>query len=244
MSLFQVVTPGTFEFQLFFIMTLIILITKVLLAIFLGVKVFKKKKETGKFDLDFIMCVFILLIVLFVSRVLYTIFDFALTEFDANRFYEMPNILYWKSAGFIASAGFVLTLFFIDKKVLNFKLKGIPAIFLLGVMCFQLFYPVNSSEDFTLVSQVGLLTTAVGLVLPVIFLYIGYKTPGLRKTSYMIAFAVIIYGFGSMLVSEGILDPLRAAFGQDIHVTMFFFFLVFKVVGLTMLTYGVINFQI
>lgn len=244
MTLLQVVTPGTFEFELFFILTLIILIVKALLATYLGIKVFDKKKETGKFQLDFISSVFILMIGLFISRVLYTIFDFALTEFDANRFYLVPNLYYWKAAGFIASAGFVLTLFVVDKKALNFKLKGIPAIILLIIMFIQLLYPVNNSEDFTFVSQIGLMTTGVGLLIPIMFLYLGIKTPGLRKVCFMIAFAVIIYGFGSILVSEGILDPLRATFGPDIHITMFFLFLVFKTIGLTMMTYGVVNFQI
>ncbi|MGV9200514.1 MAG: hypothetical protein ACOC4M_17030, partial [Promethearchaeia archaeon] len=129
--------PDTFEYRLFFILTVIILITKVVLAIYLGKKIHNKKKREKELKIDFIFSVFILMVCLFISRLLYTYFDFFLTQFDNQKYYIMPNILYWKIASFVAAAGFAFTLYVIDKKVLKFKLKGSLAYLYLAAALFQ-----------------------------------------------------------------------------------------------------------
>ena len=108
----------------------------------------------------------------------------------------------------------------------------------------QFLYPVNSQEDFTIVSTIGFIGDIAGIAIPLIFLYIGIKTPGLRKTAFMIAFGVIIYVIGSNLVVEPILAPIREAYGLTGQITIYFIFFTLKIIGLSMFTYGFVNFKV
>lgn len=240
----MVLSPNSFEYRLFFILTVIVLITKAVLSIFLAKKILDKKKREGSMKFDFIFSVFILMVGLFISRLLYTYFDFFLTQFDNDLYWRMPNVLVWKLGGLAAGIGFIFVLFIIDKKVLKFKLKGSLAIIYAIAMSIQFLYPVNSLEDFQFISTIGFYFNFIALIIPVIFFYIGIKIPGLRRTSFLIAFAVIIYGIGGSLASESLIAPFATIFGPDIRIIFFLLFLVFKLVGLSLLTQNVTKFNI
>jgi hypothetical protein len=236
------ITPNSFEFTLFLTLTIIILLVKLSLAIYLSITIYGRKKATEKFSFDFLLSICILMFCLFISRLLYAIFDFSLTQFDTSKAHLVPSIIVWKCASLSASIGFAVVLYTLDKKIINFKLKGILAWITLGVAIIQFFYPVNTAEDFEVVSSMNIIANIAAIAFPVVFLYTGIKTPGLRKISFTIAFGVIIYAIGSNLVIEAVLMPLREIYGPDIQITMYFLLFIFKTIGLLMFSYGVSKF--
>lgn len=231
-----------FEFELFFVLTTILINCKLLLSVYLGKKLIDKKKETGKFKLSFITAVFVFIVSLFVSRLLYMYFDFYLTKFDTSTYYLMPNVLIWKIALFIGSVGFAFVLFTVDKKVLKFKLKGILAYLTLGIALLILIWPVKSFQDFVFISGLGITIGLSGFVIFIIFLYIGIKVSSFRKPSFLIDIGFMIYAIGSLVINEFILTPLRAMFGSQIHSVLYLIYMILKITGLLILSYGFIEF--
>jgi hypothetical protein len=233
-----------FEFTIFFILTIILLITKATLSIYLGRKLLKSKKETGKFKLNFITAFFFLMVCLFISRLVYMYFDFFLTRFDPELYYEMPNVLFWKIGSFFNAIGLAIVLYTLDKTALKFKLKGILAYVLVGFAVVNLLFPVNSQEDFTLLSAIGIFMSAASLMVLVIFLYIGIKIPGLRKPSFFMLAGLITYAFGGLLYNEFIVTILINLFGGDIRITAYSLFVILKIIGLVIVAYSVTKFSI
>jgi len=238
----MVLKQGSFEFNLFFILTIFVLIVKALLTIYLGFESYKRNKQRDEFKVDFMMSVFILMLCLFISRFLYMIFDFYLTAFDPSLYIQTPNLEIWKVASLIGSLGGVVVIFVADKRILNFRLKGIIAYILLIITIINFVYPINSKADFNLVSGLGALKLLSMLIIPAIFFYLGVKIPGLRRTAYLVGFGIIIYLIGAISVSEFILAPIRDAFKDVGQITVLFIFFISKTVGLSMASYGVTQF--
>ncbi len=238
------IEPNTFEFNLLFALILIVIATKFTLSAYLLKKILDKKKSAGAFKLDFIFGVFILMICLGVSRSIYFYYDFLMTQFDPDKLWREPNVTVWKIAGFISALGVVFLLFVLDKSALHFKFKGLLAIVVFAISLVQLLYPIHNSADFKFVSSLGLLGIVAGIIIPVVFLYIGIKTPGLRKVCFLIVLGIVVYSLGSFLVSENVLAPLRKSFGSQIEVTAFLIFALAKIFGLTTLAYTVTKLKI
>ena len=233
-----------FELNLFFILTIILLVVKGTLSIYLGKKIFDRKKESGKWSLDFITAFFILIVCLFVSRLIYMYFDFVLTRFDPDTYYLMPNVLVWKMAGIFGSVGIAVVLFTLDKKALKFKLKGIPAWYTLSVEIIVFILPVNSREDFVFISALGILGSISSLLVLIIFLYIGIKIPGLRKPSFMLLTGLIIYIVGAALFNEFVVSTLIGLYGEQFRVMAYTLFMVLKIAGLIIVAFSVTKFSI
>ncbi|MHA1148844.1 MAG: hypothetical protein ACTSR8_11460 [Promethearchaeota archaeon] len=133
--------------------------------------------------------------------------------------------------------------YIIDKEALKFKLKGIPAIFLSVWGIVRFLYPINSLEDFQFLSSLGFVDTAIIAVIPMIFLYIGLKVEGLRKTAFIVVIAVVIYGITGIFVGEHILGQLRDIYGdQEAQITVYLIFILGKIIGLSLLTYSTTQF--
>ena len=115
---------------------------------------------------------------------------------------------------------------------------------ILGGSIFILFYPVNSPEDFQFVSAVSIVSSLGTVLIPVIFLYLGIKIPGLRKTALMITLGFIIYALGPILVNDAILEVLRTTYGDQIHIIIFFLFITLKITGLIIISYSVTKFSL
>lgn len=228
--------PYSFEYNLLFTLTILLLISKFLLTIYLGSRVLKKRKERGKFEINFIFGIFILMLGLLISRLIYFYFDFYLTLYDQALLHIFPNVIYWKIASFISSLSFVILLFIIDRKMLRFKFKGFLAYFLLGVALFQIIYPVFTAEDFQLISAVGMLGSLVMVLIPALFIYIGIKRPELRKVSFIFVLGAVCYFFGSIIESEFIVAPLQAFFGVEFRFVIFLASLIIKISGLVIIT--------
>ncbi|MBD3338694.1 MAG: hypothetical protein GF353_06285 [Candidatus Lokiarchaeota archaeon] len=235
--------PGTFEFQLFFGLTIVLLIFKLLVAALLFLQVLRKTKETGKFSFDFLFSMFILMICLFFSRLIFLFYDYFFTRFNPDTFHKEPNVLLWRFAMIISILGYAILLFVLDKKVLGFKFKGIFTYIMIIAIILIAVYPVSTPTDFIVLSGFGAVGAVSALIIIFIFLYIAIKTPGLRKSSLMISIGVLIYAIGAILVLQPIVAPLRAAYGNDIQTLMFGLFFLFKMVGLGLFAYGVLKFQ-
>ncbi len=229
---------SSLEFNTFFVLTIVLLVGKAALSIYLGKKIYDKTKETGKFSFGFVPAVFALMVCLLVSRLFYIQFDFVYTKFDPTTYYSTPGIYYWKLGAFTSLLGYAIFIFVVDKKLLNFKLKGILTylILLLGVI--QLAYPVNNTEDFQTVSVLTMVANVVAILIPIIFFYIGAKSPSdYSKAAYTIAVGVILYAIGANIVVEALLALLG-----DLRIVLYFLSLIFKISGLVMFSYGMLDF--
>ncbi len=233
-----------FEYNVFFGLTILLLITKAALSIYLGKRLLDSKKETGKIKLNFITAFFVLILCLFISRLFYLYFDFFLTKLDPTTYYLMPNVWVWKIAGIALSIGFAFVLYTLDKKALKFKLKGIPAYCTLGSEILVLIIPVNSQEDFVFVSGVGIIGGLGAIMVLIIFLYIGIKIPGLRKPSFMITLGLVTYVLGALLFNEFIVSLLISIFGPQFRVTAYTLFMILKILGLIIIAFSVTKFSI
>mgnify|MGYP006288605489 CR=1 FL=1 len=92
-------------------------------------------------------------------------------------------------------------LFTVDRKILQFKFKGIFAYVLLAAAIIQIVYPTSTPSDFDLISTIGVIGSLAAFMIPIFFFYIGAKT-GMKKIAWTIAFGTIVYTIGSSLVGE------------------------------------------
>lgn len=231
------IQPNSIEFNVLFWITIIVLIVKALLSVFLGYKIYQRKKDTGQFSFGFIFSVLIMMLCLFFSRLLYFQFDFFLTKFNPNEYYQFPNVFYWKFAVLISAIGYATVLFTIDRTILSFKFKGILAYVIILVSLVVLFFPVDSSADFRLVSGLLFVINIIAIMLPVLFFYIGFKAEQYKKPSFLIAIAVILYAVGANIINEAVL-----AFFADLRIFMYFIALILKATGLILYSYSVTQF--
>ncbi len=240
--------PNSLEYQVFYILVILLLAAKLSFSVYLGKKIINKTKKEGKFTFDFIFGVFILMICLFVSRFLYFFYDFYLIKFDPANFLNPDALIVWAFASLISTIGYSAAMFAIDYRVLHFRMKGIIAYIIIGVGIFDFIWVmggfVTSEDIFGIVNGILMVANVLAIIIPIIFFYIGTKTTGLKKVSYIIAFGVIIYSIGSSIVLEPILSPLRDIFGDLIHIPVFFIFFILKLVGLGMFSYGVTQFSL
>jgi hypothetical protein len=237
------VTPGTFEFQLLFIMTMLIIATKAICLIFVGKKLLDKRKEGEAIGLSFVFGIFILLLCLLISRLIYVYFDFILTEFDASRYYKFPNYIFWKLGTMAAAIGVGFLLFVADKRVLKFRLKGLVSLIPIIGAIIILIYPVSNSDDFAFISGLSIVTYGAIAILLIFFIYVAIKSPGeVRRNAILIVLGGILYFIGALLVNEALLTQLRLIFGEEIHILVFFLFMAFKISGLISMSYAFTKF--
>ncbi|MFX0073009.1 MAG: hypothetical protein ACFFAO_18180 [Candidatus Hermodarchaeota archaeon] len=226
------------EFTSLYILTILLLIVKLILSFYLLRRILKDKKEKGQISYNFVFSFFILMLCLFFSRLIY-FYNFNLSKFDPDKYYLFPYYVYWKIASIVGMVGLAYLVFIIDKQAFKFKFKGILAYILIAGMIFIAVYPINSLEDFRLVSYVFISVSIVGALIPILFIYIGIKTPPIRKYAYLFSLGVILYLISINLVTESTLAPLREIYGSSIHVIMYFIYFVLKVIGLSISAYYV-----
>ena len=164
------------------------------------------------------------------------IFDFILTGFNEAVYILMPNILFYKLGDFSVSIGYFAVLYIIDKELLNFKMKRIPAILVLVLSVIQLIYPVITQADFEVVVLFGYIGVLFVLLIFLLFLYVGIKTPSLGKYAYMIALGILLIGVGSIIGSFAAMTELIS-----LLYTMFFILLAS---GILLMGYGVLKFNV
>ncbi|MBD3253963.1 MAG: hypothetical protein GF383_02670 [Candidatus Lokiarchaeota archaeon] len=234
---------GSFEYVLLFTLTLILIGGKSLLGAFLLNRVIENTKKRGNFEIDFVFGIFILVLCFAVSRILYTYFDFFLTRFDYNKYHLIPNQYVWKAASVVFLSGLAILMFIIDKKVINFKFKGVFAYIIIAVIIFELIYPISSADDFELIAMVETIGALIGVILfPMIFIYLGIKTPRLRKISLIFAFGIIIFAIGAGIQARFVIIPLMEIYGAIMKSIVWIISISMKLIGLTMITYSCTKF--
>jgi len=216
------------ELNIGFILIIILLATKLFLALFLGKEVIGNWKRKGGFlEPDFLLGIFILMVCLFVSRIIYAYFDFFLTQNNPDLYYLPQNVIYWKVAGFIAAIGLFFILIIVEKTVLKFKSKGVLSMLLLAGFIIVLFYPINSRESFEFASLIIVISLCICVIIPVSFLYMGLKAPEIRKISLLFALGQILYMIGVFIINGTVISFLGIN-----RITSYFLFLIFKLTGL------------
>jgi hypothetical protein len=231
--------PDTYE--IIFLLTLVLILVKVVMAIYLGARLRKGKKEENRVAPVFMSSFMWVMILWSISRVFFSIFDFYLTKFDMLTYADFPNVWFWKFGALFASIGVIVVLWIIDKKILGNKFKGVFAIIMLASMVLETLWPVFNLADFQMASTIGLVGSLMAFLIPILFLYIGIKTPGLRKTAFLLAFGIIVYVLGGGLVSAAIIEIFT-----DAGMTQTMVYLIstsMKIVGLLMMTIGATRFR-
>ncbi len=181
--------------------------------------------------------VFILILAIMIARILYAVFDIVLTQFDTG-LYATYN-WWWKAGIVVSGLSFVNMIFFLDKKILSFKFKGIFAYFYLAGLIFAIIYPINSYADFVTVSSVTVYAGLGAAIIPLIFLYIAIKSTGeVRRTSYIIFFAIIIYIAAGLSVNANFIALVGGPF------IVYLLFAIGNSVGIILLVIGARKFQI
>lgn len=228
-------------YELIFIFTLVIVLVKFIIVLFLAIKIARKRRQEKSFSFAFLASVLFLIICWLVSRLCYIYFDFFLTKFVVARYPEFPNIWFWKAGSFIAAIGVAAVVWTVDRKILQNKFKGILAIIMIVASVIQLVYPVNNSADFDFVSMIGIVGSLGAFLIPILFLWIGIKTPGLRKVALAIVFGTIIYVLGNSLPNSNILAIFMGlGLSQD---AVYLASTAMKVTGLLLLAIGGAQFK-
>jgi hypothetical protein len=237
------IVANSLEFNLFLILSIGLVVGKIILSIYLAIKIYQRTKEREEFRIDFIFGVFILMLGFFISRILLIVVDFFLTQFNGDLYYLSPNIGNWKIGNFIAMCGVAFLLFVIDKNILKFRLKGFLAYFYLALGLLALFWPVSSRGAYTLVSGIFMIAQLITIILPIIFSYLGIKIPSLRETAFIMAIGIILYMLGTIIISDLIIGAFRAIFGENVQVIVILIYLILKLLGLTLFIYGTAKFS-
>ena len=64
------IIPNSFEFNLFLVLTIGLVLGKILLSTYLAIKIYQRAKEREEFKVDFIFGVFILILCFMISRII------------------------------------------------------------------------------------------------------------------------------------------------------------------------------
>jgi hypothetical protein len=216
-----------------------LLAIKVLFCVYLGRVIFRKKRENGMIEFNFVTSYFLLLILTAIANVFFIYLIF----FDPDTYHLTPIVIYWKLATFFEYLSYIPVFIAIEWRVLNLKLKGIPSSILIFIAFLVLFYPVDSKEDIEFLSSFVIVAVIAGLFIFVVFLYLGIKIPGLRKPAFLYVFGAIINTIGQQLGAENILIYLSEEYGQTAYTSMQIFSLTLRVIGLLMAVIGISQFE-
>lgn len=230
--------PDSFAYNLFFILSVLILILKLIITIYFGYLVYKHKKEIGKFEFNFTTGMFFLILCLFLFRLILIIYNFGLIYGDpANK---TPLIrLFYAFGVFIQGLGYSLCMFSIDKSVLEFKFKGIFSYIVLGIGILYLF-----NQGFIVEMSLNVIYTLIAMMIPLLLFYVGSKNPKLKRPAYMISIGVILYAIAMLLLIASVLELVDQLWGSNGVVVLQIVNFVLKFIAIAFLTYGVLNFKL
>lgn len=236
--------PNSVEFQIGLWLTILVIILKFSLAAFYLRYISIQQKKEDHPPMGFYWAVFLFLVLMGVARIFYFDFDFILTKYDTTYYLLPENLSIWRIGSFFSGMAMGVFLILLDWKVLQFKLKGILGAVLVASAVLHLVFPIENMDDFTILSNIGMFMGFAALVVPGIFIWLGIKTPGIRKLCFLIATGIIVYALGGMLISEGVIGPLRDLYGQDAVIFIIVLHTALKVGGLLLLVYGSLKIQL
>jgi hypothetical protein len=204
--------------------------------------VVQRTRKQGQFSFDLVFAMFFFMLFVTISRILFSIFDFVLTDFNTD--FYVQYVWVWKIGMIFSQSGIVILLFILDKTVFKFKLKGLLAYIVAAAIIFQVAYPVNTLADFDLVSIFTLVSVGGSILLPIMFFYVGSRNTELKKSSSQLAWGIILYIVGAVLLLENIIGPLVTFFNNpDIRVYIYTLSTISKIAGLIFIYFGTSTFR-
>lgn len=238
------ITPNSPEFYMILGFTLITICIKLILTIYIGLRIHQKKKEEGVVGLEFITAVMIMIFALFLSRVFLTVFDYHYTKFDMDLYPNEPQIWFWKAGQLIATLGEAYVVFILDKKIYNFKFKGMISLLMIISAMALLLYPVHDLSGFEVLSILSVICMLGIAILPITFINIALKSSGeLRRTAWMLVSGMLLFIIGSIIINASILNALQEAFDRSFDVLMFLIQTILKGIGMIMIAYAATKFN-
>ncbi len=224
------------QLTLLYWLTILIIVIKFFLITYISVKLYQKSREAPIKLTDFFVGLLILFVTLVISRILYFYFDFYLTNLDTSQYLVGSNLVYWRIGATTLGLGGAYLLGIVDKEILH--LKGSLGFILGFIAILHLFYPVNTLDDFIVLSTIGTIGGITFLIIPIVFLWLGIKNPSSRRTSFLIAIGSAFYGTAAILMSESTLGPLENLFGVGIRTGIVLASVILRIIGLVILSYG------
>jgi hypothetical protein len=198
----------------------------------------------GNQRLTFIVGMCLLILGLGISRILFFIFDFHLTQYDSELVYVFPYVLAWRFGSFLATALGVPILYVVERDIYEFKTKKIPTVFLSILSVIPLVYPINNKFDFDVVSAISASATLVSLLVPIGFIYLARRTSGqMRKVCIMISLTIFLYGIAAILITDFVGNAMEAAIPGS-RTAIIIIVPVLKIFSLITMTYASVNFRI
>lgn len=238
------IIPNSPEFFMIVGFTIATILIKLILSIYIGLRIQKKKKEQGVMGLEFLTAVFVMIFTLFLSRIFYAFFDYYYTKFDMTLYAGEPQVWFWKIGQSIATLGQAYIIYILDKKILNFKFKGIISVLMVIGAVVTLVYPVHNLEDFNTLSIIGIIPMIGIIILPLVFISIARKSSGdIRKTAWMLVFGILLFVIGSLVINAGILTALQTAFNRPMDVYMYLVQTITKGIGICLIAYAATKFN-
>ncbi|MBN2150453.1 MAG: zinc ribbon domain-containing protein [Candidatus Lokiarchaeota archaeon] len=164
------------------------------------IKIVKHSKKDGRLRFTTALGCLVFLISLAVSRILFSIFDFVLTEFDPSLYYTQPALSVYKAANLSLVVGGSFLVYTMDAHLFQLKAKGAPAYAFITAAVLVVLVPVSTMMEF---SRLSVLDAMVRLawfasVIVVSFIHGGKNQPA-RLASFLVAFGFLAYFIGTSL---------------------------------------------
>ena len=199
----------------------------------------ERKKQEIHAGIDFLKGVRGFAIGLLFSRISYVLFDFYYTKFDMDLYYLSPNVWFWKIGGIFLCLGVAYITYIFDIRVLKNKYKGIFAYFSIMGGIIIAVWPVNSLDDFMIATNLGIIPAIGVLIIPGIIFGIARNSSGqIRKVSYLLIFAVLMYFIGTVIVHPDIIIYANESTGKETEVYFYLIQAILKSIGLLLAIYG------
>lgn len=223
--------------NIIFYFTCFIVLVKLAMLIFMLVKIHHRKKEGLQLAVTFLRSMWFLVFTLLLSRLFYMWFDFGLTHFDEEVYFQY--VIWWKIAQFIVGIGLAVIVFVVDRNILQFKFKGIFAYIIIAGLFIMLFWPVYSKTDFDSMSIMSILPQLGMLIVFFVFLNIAIKATGrVRTTAVIIIWAFVLYTVAALSVNAGIISAIEPILGSNTKIYMYAIQTLLKTAGIIMMASG------
>jgi hypothetical protein len=230
-------------YSISFYSTIMVIIVKFTIAAFIGRRVYIKAKAEKKRRFTFMGAALLLILCLGISRLLYFYYDFYLTEFNPDLLWVKPIVYYWQLATCISGYSSAFLLFVLERDIYRYKTCLIPTIAVIAVATFQLLYPINSKDDFTFISTIGIVGSLAMLLAIITFIYLAIKSTGLlRKVCIGLMIGIFFYAIAGLAMSENILSAIDAAI-PGARTIIIGAVPMIKIISFIIIAWGAVNFQ-
>jgi len=231
-------------YELAFIFTLILLGFYALFFTYLGLRIKIERASIEKTPMALLYAIFLEIILLFASRLIYCWFDFVLTRFDTSTYTYYPNLFFFRLGAFLEGISLIIIAFAVEHVILLKRTRYAFTIIMIIAIIFGILYPMRPGilEDFAITSLIG----AIAMLIVCLFIlftwvWLGIVTPGLRKIMWILCIGVILWIFGESMVGEPYINFFLLFLSRDVTYAIS---ITIKIAGLLGFFYGIgMNFR-